>query len=51
MKLKLVVHEAEEGGFEAEVPALPGCATQGETMDELLAWTCRDPEQRRTDAR
>ena len=36
MKLKVVVHEAEEGGFWAEVPAIPGCATQGETMDELL---------------
>jgi predicted RNase H-like HicB family nuclease len=30
------VHEAEEGGFWAEVPAIPGCATQGDTMDELL---------------
>ena len=37
MKLKIVVHEAEEGGFWAEVPAIPGCATQGETLDELLA--------------
>jgi predicted RNase H-like HicB family nuclease len=37
MKIKVVVHEAEEGGFWAEVPAIPGCATQGETMDELLA--------------
>lgn len=37
MKLKVLVHEAEEGGFWAEVPALPGCATQGETMDELLS--------------
>ena len=36
MKIKVVVHEAEEGGFWAEVPAIPGCATQGETMDELL---------------
>ena len=36
MKIKAVVHEAEEGGFWAEVPAIPGCATQGETMDELL---------------
>ena len=36
MKIKVVVHEADEGGFWAEVPALPGCATQGETMDELL---------------
>jgi len=36
MKLKVVVHEAEEGGYWAEVPAIPGCATQGETFDELL---------------
>ena len=37
MKIKIVVHEAEEGGFWAEVPAIPGCATQGETFEELLA--------------
>lgn len=36
MKIKVVVHEAEEGGFWAEVPALPGWASQGETMDELM---------------
>jgi len=36
MKIKIVVHEAEEGGFWAEVPAIPGCASQGETMDELM---------------
>jgi len=36
MKIKIVIHEAEEGGYRAEVPALPGCATQGETMDELM---------------
>ena len=36
MKLKVIVHEAEEGGFWAEVPAIPGCATQGETKAELL---------------
>jgi predicted RNase H-like HicB family nuclease len=36
MKIKVVVHEAEEGGFWAEVPAIPGCATQGENMEELL---------------
>ena len=35
MKIKAVVHEAEEGGFWAEVPAIPGCATQGETLEEL----------------
>jgi predicted RNase H-like HicB family nuclease len=37
MKVKAIVHDAEEGGFWAEVPAIPGCATQGDTMDELLA--------------
>jgi predicted RNase H-like HicB family nuclease len=37
MKIKIVVHEAEEGGFWADVPALPGCVSQGETMDELIA--------------
>ncbi len=36
MKLKVIVHEAEEGGYWAEVPAIPGCATQGETFEELL---------------
>jgi predicted RNase H-like HicB family nuclease len=37
MRVKVVVHEAEEGGFWAEVPALPGCVSQGDTMDELVA--------------
>jgi predicted RNase H-like HicB family nuclease len=36
MKLKAIIHEAEEGGFWAEVPAIEGCATQGETIEELL---------------
>ena len=36
MKIKVVVHEAEEGGYWGEVPALPGCASQGETVEELL---------------
>ena len=36
MKLKVVVHEAQEGGYWAQVPAIPGCATQGETFEELL---------------
>jgi predicted RNase H-like HicB family nuclease len=29
------VYEAEEGGYWADVPELPGCASQGETLDEL----------------
>jgi len=36
MKLKVVVHEAEEGGFWAGVPAISGCATEGESFEELL---------------
>jgi len=35
MTFQGIVHEAEEGGYWAEVPSLPGCATQGETMEEL----------------
>ncbi len=37
MKLKAIIHKADEGGYWAEVPALPGCVTQGETLDELNA--------------
>lgn len=36
MKLKVVIHEAEEGGYWAEVPSIPGCASQGEDFAELL---------------
>jgi len=36
MKIKVIVHEAEEGGYWAEVPAIPGCATQGDSFEELL---------------
>ncbi len=36
MKIKVIIHEAEEGGYWAEVPAIPGCATQGETFEDLL---------------
>ena len=35
MIIKAIVHNAEEGGFWAEVPALPGCLTQGETQEEI----------------
>lgn len=36
MKVKVVVHEAKEGGYWAEVPSIPGCATQGDSFEELL---------------
>ena len=35
MKNKVVIHKAEEGGYWAEVPAVPGCFSQGETVDEV----------------
>jgi predicted RNase H-like HicB family nuclease len=37
MKVKVVIHPAEEGGFWAEVPGLPGCYSQGETLPEVKA--------------
>ncbi len=37
MRIRVIVHKAEEGGFWAEVPSKPGCATQGETMEEIEA--------------
>ena len=36
MKIQVVIHEAEEGGCWAEVPSIPGCATQGDSFEELL---------------
>ena len=36
MFFRAIVHDAEEDGYWAEVPALPGCFTQGETREELL---------------
>ena len=37
MKSKVVIHEADEGGFRAEVPSIPGCATQRDSFEELLS--------------
>jgi predicted RNase H-like HicB family nuclease len=34
-KYAIVIHEDPDGGYWAEVPALPGCYSQGETVDEL----------------
>jgi predicted RNase H-like HicB family nuclease len=36
VQLKAIVHVAEEGGLWGEVPSIPGCASQGDTMEELL---------------
>lgn len=37
MEYSVIVHEAEEGGYWLEVPALPGCYSQGESVEEALA--------------
>jgi predicted RNase H-like HicB family nuclease len=58
MTLKAIIHDAEEGGFWAEVPALPGCLIQGETIDEVKAnlreaielWLSMDDEATKSNA-
>jgi predicted RNase H-like HicB family nuclease len=37
MKIRAIIHPAEEGGYWAEVPALSGCITEGDTMEEVVA--------------
>ncbi|MFE1746338.1 type II toxin-antitoxin system HicB family antitoxin [Coleofasciculus sp. H7-2] len=37
MKIRAIIHPAEEGGYWAEVPAFPGCITEGDTMEEVVA--------------
>jgi predicted RNase H-like HicB family nuclease len=39
MEYTILIHKAEEGGFWAEVPALQGCFSQGETIEETIANT------------
>lgn len=36
MTIKALVFE-EDGGYWAKVPSMPGCYTQGDTMEELVA--------------
>jgi predicted RNase H-like HicB family nuclease len=36
MEYTVVLHEADEGGYWVEVPSLPGCFSQGETVDQAL---------------
>ena len=35
MIIKAIIHDAEEGGYWAEVPALPGCVSEGDNLEEL----------------
>jgi len=36
-KYAVVIHEEPQGGYWAEVPALPGCYSQGDSVDDLMA--------------
>ena len=36
MKFKVLIHEEKNGELWAEVPAIPGCATEGENLEDLL---------------
>jgi predicted RNase H-like HicB family nuclease len=37
MKLRVVIEQDENGYFVAEVPAFPGCLSQGRTREEAIA--------------
>ena len=39
MEYTILIHRAEEGGFWAELPALSGCFSQGETVEETMVNT------------
>lgn len=39
MEFTVIIHPAEEGGYWTEVPALPGCGSQGETIEEAIQMT------------
>lgn len=39
MKYTVIIHPAEEGGYWTDVPALPGCGSQGETIEEAIEMT------------
>jgi len=34
MKFNVLFHKEEDGGYSVEVPALDGCYSQGDTMEE-----------------
>ncbi len=37
MKIRVIIYPAQEGGYWAEVPTLPGCITERDTMEEVMA--------------
>ena len=37
MNLKVILESSEDGGYTVYVPSLPGCISEGETIDEALS--------------
>lgn len=37
MKIKVVLEKSDDGGYTVYVPALPGCISEGDTIEEALA--------------
>ena len=37
MKLQVILEPSDEGGYTVSVPALPGCISEGDNIDEALA--------------
>jgi predicted RNase H-like HicB family nuclease len=36
MHVKIVIHKSEQGGYWAEVPAIPGCASEAQSVEEVI---------------
>lgn len=43
-RFDIVFHENEEGGYWAEIPSMPGCITEGGTLEETKANICEAAE-------
>jgi predicted RNase H-like HicB family nuclease len=37
MVIRIVLEPSEEGGYTATIPALPGCISEGDTVEEAIA--------------
>ena len=37
MRIRVILEPSDEGGYTAYVPSLPGCISEGETIEESLA--------------
>ncbi len=37
MKLQVILEPSEEGGYTVSAPALPGCISEGDSLDEAMA--------------